>query len=91
MRVPVVGRLHERHRVQRPASTIAAWFLTLPCGELHLTLNEALLQQPGAPEWAEAWFRLNALARGRPFGVLHVDDLEPFAPFVVGHQHDPLV
>jgi hypothetical protein len=78
----------ERRLVDEPDSAVAAWHVKMPGGAVLLTLNVAQLGCPGALEWAESWFRLDALARGRPYGVLHVDDVVRFGPYLVGHRHE---
>lgn len=75
-----------QNSVYRPVWTVAAWFVHRPCG-ICLTINDALMETPGAREWVEAWFRLRALTQGHTFGVLSALDLATFAPFVAGHHH----
>lgn len=77
----------ERVSVERPTSTIAASFLRRPCGGYRLTVNDALMAQPGAREWAELWFRLRARTQGHTYGILLADDLALYAPYVVGHRY----
>lgn len=77
----------EHVTVYRPHSTIAASFLRLPCSGFRLTINDALMDEPGAREWAKVWFRLRALTQGRAHGLLAAPDLARYAPYVIGHQH----
>jgi hypothetical protein len=77
----------ERRFVDDPDSAVAAWHLGMPDGSVLLTINLAMSAMPGAREYTESWFRLQALARGRPFAIMPVAELVLFGPLVVGHQH----
>jgi hypothetical protein len=77
----------ERRFIDVPCATVAAWFLPLATGGLLYAVNRAVCLMPGAERYAESWFRLNAIARARPCGVLLVSELAERAYLLVDHTH----
>lgn len=88
MCVPTTARRSSHCRVvDDPDSAVAAWAMVAPDGTPFLEINAALLEMPGAEHYAEAWYRLNILTRGRAFAVLTMEEVAERAHLLAGHQH----
>lgn len=75
-----------RLMVNEPDSPVAAWLLRLPGGYLFVT-NAAAVQAPGDQHYAEAWYRLNGVIRGRACCVLLVAEMASMADHLAGFSH----
>lgn len=77
----------ERWTTCNALSPVAAWFLRRSDGRLRLSVNQAHCETHGACHYAESWFRLNAIVRGRAFGVLLATEILETAALMADLSH----
>lgn len=80
----------ERRAISTQTPTVAAWFLGMTDGRVLFVVNTMGGDTPGWAHYVESWFRLNALVRIRPFGVLLAAEVAQGAPVLDTHTHVPL-
>ena len=73
-----------------PSPVVAAWFLGMSDGRVLFAVNSTAADIPGVSHYVETWFRLNALVRVRPFGVLLTAEAVQNGHAAANYAHAPI-